>query len=279
MKKTIILFTAITSVIGTALAQKEVHYAKLYYKDTKVENPDVTITVDNAVSTEGETKMKLKITNKTNNFIIYKPEESTFVINGKESKAKEKWLIISPNESDFRIVNLKGPEYNKVKNYSFKVDGLYKVIMDKKTIAAPEFKLPPSQNDFKAGNDFSCSLKKLSKETDKTEAKFSCQYTGDKIGFVFPSKTAVKMPDGNDYASKVHSGLLSKSGPLILMKGNDDSFNLEWDRMQGGKTMDMQKVEMIIKWNDAFAEGSPEKMKSETIQLEFDETTSNAKGK
>lgn len=278
MKKTILILITITSVIGTMLAQKEVQYTKLYYQDTKAENDDITITVDNAVSTEGETKLKLKIANKTNDYIIYKPEESTFVINGKEAKPKEKWLIISPNESDFRVVNLKGAQYNKVKNYSFVVAGLYKVVLNTKGVAAPDFKLPPAQNDFSAGS-FNCSLKKLSKETDKTEAKFSCAYKGDKIGFVFPSKPSVKMPDGNEYASKVSSGLLSKSGPIILMKGEEDTFTLGWDRMQGGKSMDMQKVEMNVKWNDTFVEGTTQKMKSETIQLEFDEATSNAKGK
>ena len=39
--------------------------------------------------------------------------------------------------------------------------------------------------------------------------------------------------------------------------------------------MDMQKVEMMIKWNDAFTEASPEKMKSETLEIQFDEERSN----
>ena len=36
---------------------------------------DLTISLDNAVSTAGETKFKLKITNKTNDYVLYKPFE------------------------------------------------------------------------------------------------------------------------------------------------------------------------------------------------------------
>ncbi|MGQ0829959.1 MAG: hypothetical protein ACT4ON_16350 [Bacteroidota bacterium] len=272
MKK--IVFASLTMVcVLSAMAQKEIKYAKIFYKDFKVETSDLTISIDNAVSTDAETKFKLKITNKTSDYIIYKPEESKFVINGKELKPAEKWLVISPNDSDFKIINLKGTEYNTIKSYSFVVDGLYKVSARIQGVPAPDFKLPASQNDFKAGN-FSCSLGKLSKESDKTDVKFECAYNGEKIGFVFPSRVAVKMPDGKDYANAK-----SKAKVIMLLKGEKDTFTLQWDRMEGGKSMDMQLVDMFIKWNESFVEASPEKMKSETLELAFDETMSNEKGK
>ncbi|MBN8697225.1 MAG: hypothetical protein J0L87_11910 [Bacteroidetes bacterium] len=273
MKK---LFTTMILAIGfvaAAVAQKEVKYVKMYYKDLKMETNDIVIIVDNAVSTEGETKFKLKIENKTNDYLILKPEECKFIINGKEQKPKEKWLVISPNESDFRIVNLKGAGYNAVKNYQFVLDGLYRVDANTKGIATPDFKLPASQNEFETG-PFTNTLGKVSKETDKTEVKISVTYTGDKIGFVFPSKVSVKMPDGNTYANAK-----SKSDAIMMVKGDSDSYKLKWERMEGGKMMDMQKVDMMIQWNDAFAEVSPVKMKAETIQMEFDEVASNEKGK
>lgn len=252
----------------------------MYYKNLTKETDDVTIVVDNAVSTDGETKFKLKIVNKTSNFLIYKPEESKFIVNGKELKSKEKVLIIKPNESDFRIINLKGDKFNSVKTYSFVMEGLYSVSPDSKGTETPDFKLPPSSNDFKTGS-FSCSLSKLYKESDATDAKFKCAYNGQKIGFIDPSKVAVRMPDGNEYAAKKQGGGLlgGSSGPIMLMKGDEESFNLKWDRMEGGKRMDMQKVEMIILWRDAFSESVPMKMKAETLVMEFDEIISNEKGK
>lgn len=277
MKK---LFLAIIAVSGLnmAMAQKEVKYAKLYYKDMKVENNDVTITVDNAVSTDGETKFKLKITNKTNDFIIYKPEESKFMINGKESKPSEKTKTIKPNDSDWMIINLKGPGYNGVKSYSFLIDGMYKVSANEKGIATPDFRLPVTKNDFKTGN-FTVKVNKLYKESDATNLKLDITYNGDKIGIVNAEKAGVVMPDGNEYATKKATGLLAKSGPMVLKKGDEESVTLNWDRMEGGKTMDMQKVEMMVKFNEMFSEATPQKLKPETLQMEFDEVMSNEKGK
>ncbi len=277
MKKIILAVVITTCTYSIAIAQKEIKYAKLYYKDSKTETNEVTITIDNAVSTEAETKLKLKITNKTNGYIIYKPEESKFIINGKEMKANEKSFNIEPNESVSRVINLKNPKSNTIKNYSFVLDGLYKVPTDNKGISVADFKLPVAQNEFKAGN-FNCSLVKLYKETDATDVKFKCAYNGDKIGLVSPAKIAVKMPDGNEYAA-VKVGLFANLKPFMLMKGQDETFSLHWERMQGGKEMDMQKVEMMIKWNEAFTEAVSEKMKAETLEMQFDEETSNAKGK
>jgi hypothetical protein len=277
MKKFILAVIAITT-LNTVNAQKEVKYAKLYYKDLKVENNDVTITVDNAVSTEGETKFKLKVTNKTNDFLILKPEECKFMINGKEMKPSEKWLVISPNESDFRIINMKGAGYNSVKNYTFSVDGLYKVSTSEKGIVTPDYKLPVNKNEFKTG-PYTAKLNKLSKESDETSLKLDITYSGDKIGIVYPEKAGALLPDGNEYASVKSTGLLAKSGPVLFKKGQTESVTLKWNRMEGGKAMDMQKVEMNVRFNDMFTEAAPEKLKQETLSFEFDEFTSNEKGK
>ena len=268
MKKISLTLLVVISALSTTLAQKEKKYEKIVYKDSKTENSEVIITVDNAVGLEKETKFKLTITNKTNDYILYKPEESKFIINGKEMIPTEKWLLISPNESDYRTVNLKGGPFNTVTSYSFQLDGLYKVSSSAKGVEAPDFRLPATKNDFTAGN-FNCNLSKLTKETEKTSVKFSCTYTGDKIGFLMPSKAAVKMPDGNEYANAK-----SKSKASFLTKGKSDDFTLVWDRMQGGKPMDMQFAEMFIKWNSTFVEVTPEKMKPETLPFLIDDTLS-----
>jgi hypothetical protein len=277
MKKMFLAIIAVSS-LNILFAQKEVKFTKLFYKDMKVENNDVVISVDNAVSTEGETKFKLKITNKTNDFVIYKPEESKFIINGKESKPSEKSKTIKPNDSDWMIINLKGPGYNGVKSYSFLIEGLYKISANQKGIVTPDFRLPVTKNDFNTGN-FTVKVNKLSKESDATALKLDITYNGDKIGVVNAEKAGVLMPDGNEYAAVKPTGLLAKSGPVLMKKGETESVSLNWNRMEGGKAMDMQKVEMMVKFNEMFSEATPEKLKPETLQLEFDEVMSNEKGK
>lgn len=276
MKKTILMLS-LAIISGNVLnAQSDKKYEKLYYKNITQEGERYSVEVDNAVSTPGETKFKLKIINKTADFLILKPEECKFTINGKDMMPKEKWLIIKPFGSDFRIINLKGPGYNAVKNYSFSTDGIYTASPNGTVVKADDFKLPPSKNDFVAG-DFKCNMDKLSKETDKTEAKFKVVYGGNKIGFIDPLKSAAKMPDGNEYASKYSAGLLGGSGPIMLMKGENDSFTIKWERMEGGRKMDMQKVEMIIQWRETFTESPLVKEKATTLNFEFDQAMSDAK--
>lgn len=275
MKKIVFLTIALTSMLS-ASAQKEKKYDKLYYKNIILETSEITISVDNAVSTDGETKFKLKITNKTADYIMFKPEECKFIVNGKESKPSEKAKTIEPNSSDWLIVNLKGAGYNSVRTYTFEIGGLYKVSTSGTVIEAADFKLPASKNDFKAGN-YTLTMTKLTKESSKTEAKFDCAYNGDKVAIVFPSKMGLKMPDGNEYASVQPKGLLAKKSPVLLTKGQTEGITGNWERMVGGRAMDMQKVEMFIKWNETFTEVTPEKLKNESLAFEFDEALTEAK--
>jgi hypothetical protein len=276
MKKAILLFASALLLTASGYSQ---NFEKLYYKDLSKETDEISISVDNAVSTPAETKFKLKITNKTNDYILYKPTESKFTIDGKELKASEKMVIIKPNSSDFVTINLKGAGYNKIKNYSFLIEGLSRVATDGKTITATNFKLPASQNEFKAG-PFTCTLSNLVKTSAKTEAKFKCSYNGDNIGVMHYTRASVKMPDGKEYANEKKPGMLdSKAKEVLIMKGGDENLTLLWEKMEGGRAMDMQKVEMEVVWNATFTEASVVKMKSETIDLEFDEAVTTAKNK
>jgi len=274
MKKIIIAVSAVLLTVATAQAQKTKTYKIAAYTVAPVETDDVSITVDNAISNDKETKFKLKIKNKTPDYIIYKPEETKFMINGQEMKTTEKWMVIGPNEDDWKIINLKGTGFNSTPSYSLVMDGLYKVSSSTKGIETPDFRLPVTKNDFKTGN-FSVTVNKLYKESDATNLKMDVVYNGDKVGFVFPDKAGVKMPDGNEYATVKSSGLFAKSSALLLTKGKGDSFTLNWNRMEDrAKNMDMQKAEMFVKWNDTFAEVTPEHLKPQTLQMVLNEAAS-----
>ena len=107
MKKTIIAATLVAFITSASVAQKLRTYAKLVYVKTQTETPDVTVYIENAVANDKQLKFKLKIVNKTNDYVIFKPSESKLIVNGKEWKPgiKEKELVISPLESDFRVMN------------------------------------------------------------------------------------------------------------------------------------------------------------------------------
>lgn len=267
MKK--IIFAIIALVYCTATQAQ--NYKRVFYKTQTVDAKDILITVDDAVATDAGVKFRLRIKNQTNDYIIYKPSESVFKIDGKSINPNEKWLIIDPKESDSRVVDLKGKDYKKAANFDFVLEGVYRIDANAKGVAAPDFKLPASQNDFTAG-PFTITLEKLKKETPRTDAKFNVKYTGDKVAIFSPNKVAMKMPDGKEYAN-YHSDRKSQ-----LLNDGEKSFTVAWKDIP--KTSgDMQFAEMIILWRDAFKEVTPVKMAAPTITIEFDKEMSDAKGK
>ena len=267
MKKTLLFITAFTCLYVSLEAQtKEKKYKEIAYKDIASEYGDMAVSTNNGISNKEMTKFKLKIVNKTNDILLYKPEESSFKLEGKEVKPKEKWLFIYPIESDFRVVNAMGPDF--LVPYSFVLGGVYKISTSAKGIDAPDFQLPASQNEFTAGG-FNCTMSSLTKESDKTEVKFECKYMGDKVGVIQPARAAIKLPDGTEIANEK-----TKSQPIIVMKGKSEKVSFKWNRMEGGKAQDMQKIKLIILFRQTFSEVEPVKLKEETLQFVIDEALS-----
>jgi hypothetical protein len=271
MKKIVLVVAAITCLVTSVSAQKkEKPYKEIFYKDILTEFDDMTVSTNNGISDKEMTKFKLKIVNKTNDILIFKPEESVIKA-GKEFKPKEKWFYVYASESDSKVVNAMGPDF--LMPYSYVMSGMYKVSTSGKGIETPNFQLPASQNEFTSG-PFTCTMLTLTKESDKTEVKFECKYTGDKVGVIQPGRSAVKLPDGTEIANEKKSGLLSNNNPIVLMKGKSEKVTFKWNRMEGGRAQDMQKIKLEVLFRNTFSEVELEKMKDETIQFEIDETLS-----
>lgn len=272
MKKVVLVVAAITCIVTSVSAQKkEKPYKDIFYKDIASEFDDYAASTNNGVSNKEMTKFKLKITNKTNDVLLYKPEESTFKLEGKETKPKEKQLFIYPTESDSKVINAMGPDF--LTPYSYVISGMYKISTSGKGIETSNFQLPASQNEFTSG-PFTCTMLSLTKESDKTEVKFECKYMGDKVGVIQPGRSAVKLPDGTEIANEKSKGLLSNNNPIILMKGKSEKVTFKWNRMEGGRAQDMQKIKLEVLFRNTFSEVDLEKIKDETINFEIDENLS-----
>jgi hypothetical protein len=265
-KKAMLVIASFCLALTSGQAQKK-YSEKVVYNDAVAEGDGMSIKAKDGVSNKEMTKFNLKISNKGDDILLYKPEESTLKANGKEVKPKEKWLEIPPTETDNRVVNFTGNDY-MVPGYSFVVDGVYKISTTSKSIQTPDFQLPPSQNEFKTGN-FTCNMIDLSKETDKTSVKFECRYTGEKFGVIHAGRAAVKLPDGTEIANAK-----SKSNPVVLAPGESKKVTLYWNRMDGGKATDMQKIKLMIVWNNTFIEADPVKVKPVTLEFTVDEAKS-----
>jgi hypothetical protein len=259
------LVTSLCLTLGIAHAQKQ--YEKIVYQDVSQETPEMSVQIKDAISTKEAGKFKIKIQNKDQDILLYKPEESVLRVNNKEFHAKEKWMEMPPGDADSKVINFVGPDF-LMPGMSFQMIGMYKISTSETAIQTPDFELPASKNEFKTGN-FTCNMLELQKQTDKTEVKFECRYTGDKVGVINVGRAAAKLPDGSEIANTK-----SKKSPIILMKGESKKFVLTWDRMEGGKAQDMQKIKLLILWRNTFVESDAVMLPPFTFELRFDETKS-----
>lgn len=263
MNKHLILTAALIGLLGQT--QSQTKYEKIAYKEAKVEGNEMTVSTRDIVSTKAVTKFQLRIENKTDFLLLYKAEESRLILpGGKELTPKEKALVIYPGETNYRVINFPGPDF-MIPDYSYKVDGVYKVSEIEKIVPAPDFILPAATNEFRAGN-FSCMLLKYEKETDKTSVKFECRYNGDKVGVINAGRASAKLPDGTEIGN---AKLQPKSD--VLVKGETQRFTLVWNRMEGGKENDMQKIKMTILWRNTFIEATQVKLEPVRVDMKIDE--------
>lgn len=273
MKKHILSIILILFITTTAFSQKKekvIKYQKTFYKNQTIENMDVKVTIDDAVASVTGIKFKISIVNKTSDYIIFKPSECEFKIRDSKVKPIEKWLVIRPGDKDWRIVDIKGA-YVIPENFDFLMAGFYKVSLDAKGNITADFKLPASSNDFKTGG-FSVVMDGFKKETAKTDAKFKVSYNGDKIGIIETNKVAAKMPDGKEFANYL------TDKPIIFDKGTVDDFKVAWKDIPINSG-DMQQVEMIILWREAFKEVTPIKIPTINLTILFDKEMSMDKGR
>ncbi len=263
--KALIVLTSVCLACGSSQAQKK--YEKIVYQDVSKDGEGITVTAKDAVANKEMTKFKLKIANKSDDIIIFKPEESKLKANAKEFTPKEKNMEVAPTETDGKVINFTGTDF-LVNSYAYEMSGIYKVSTTTNAVQTADFQLPPSQNEFKTGN-FTCTMVDLSKETDKTAVKFECRYTGDKVGVIHPGRAAVKLPDGTEIANAKSNG-----NPILLEKGESKKFTLYWNRMQGGRATDMQKIKLMVIWRNTFVESEMVKLKPVLLDLKIDEAVS-----
>lgn len=264
MKKIVLASLAFVSIVSYA------QYENIYFKDVQFENENVKVDFTDIVALPKEVKFKMTIINKTNNYLIYDSNQSSFVIPEKTVTSSEKNLLIEPLKTKKRVMRATGEGLNSVRNFKYICEGFSSVSLQDPA-KAEQFKLPASVNEFNAGQ-FKVSLSASSKETQKTSVKFAITYNGDNLGFVFPSKVAAVMPDGNSYATAN-----SDDDAIIMKKGETENVTLNWTRMPGGKVNDMQLVEMFLTFEGVFVEGVSKKISGGSVEVAWDEALTDAK--
>ena len=224
--------------------EKENEGVKYIYKEATIETDDYNIYIIDAIANIKQAKFKIKIFNKTNDYLVIKPSEFKYINNQKTVLSRDKTYIISPNEEETEVVDFRGNEMLAEK-YTVEFKGIYKASAGGRVYSVPNFELPPTTNEFIVEN-ITCNLKKDDLKTDKSVAKFECVYTGDGVAIINPMKIVAIMPNGKENVNT------KKNQPIILEKGKSDDFSTVFLEVPGAG--DMQKSGIKIKWNEAFRE-------------------------
>lgn len=278
MKRIHLLIAVFASAYSlTSLAQE-----KVFYPDQqKISATSYDVKITDIVALPKEIKFKLEFENTSNDIIVYDLSKSEIIANGNKYIPKSRIafvtlsrpIVLAPHKKISRTVSATADNIGSPKDFKFELKGVQKVTLSNDKYSAPKFALPATTNDFQAG-PFAINLKDYKKATGGTSVKYNAQYNGKKVGFIFPSKITVSMPDGKNYANADRD-----ADPILFFPGDKDDFVAKWDRMPGGAINDMQKVEMNINFEDAFREGSVSDIESKSFSLTWDEALTKEKNK
>lgn len=237
------------------------------YKQTSLETDDYKIYIEDAINEDGLSKFKIRIFNKTNDYLIFKPSDVIFKIGKQEIACKEKQIIVLPNEEGWKVIDVRGKGFQET-NYTVELKNIHKISANSPAIKTEDFNLPASKNEVTAGN-FKCTLKKADLKTDKSTLKFECVYTGNGIGILAPNKCTATMPKGQENANA------NRNKGTLYEKGKKDDFVVEFKELKGGG--DMQKNPFKLIWGETFKESKIEPIKGGTIKMELDQAKTTEK--
>lgn len=235
-KKGLLLFFIVC--IGYTSAQEDNSF--FIYKNTSIETADYQIYIEDAVSKSEYIKFKVRITNKTNDYLIYQPSEVIFNVGSQKLTSDDRQFMIAPGKEEWRIINVIGKGLLEPKYY---IDiNILKISISQATLVTAEnFYIPTKINSFKIG-DFECRVDRLDIKKKKSRLKFICLYKGEGIGIVETNKCTAVFPKGDKVQNKWDR-------VFLFEKDKWDAFIVDVYDVPNGCNMEES---FSIAWNDTF---------------------------
>lgn len=272
--KTIVTYSLFAaSMAASTFTFGQAKYEKMYFNDASIEADSYIARMGNIVGLAGEIKFALKLTNRSDNFLIYNPKESNFNVDGNKVPVTEKVKLIPADKTKSWTINGTRSKMNETENFDFVMNGIYELIQDKNAQSVDEVKLPLSKNEFSFG-DVTCKIKSVVKETNKTTMKITVSNKSKRHMIVHPSRVSARMPDGNSYACAN-----KKAKAMVILPGESADLNIKWSRMPGGSKNDMQLRDMFIEWQDVFFHADAKKLSGQTANISWNESLTQEKNK
>ncbi|MBN93126.1 MAG: hypothetical protein CL928_03525 [Deltaproteobacteria bacterium] len=239
-----------------------------HFTDTALDGAELKIEVSKAHTQRDFALATARFENKSGDYLLLHKEQILFrfdfgdraVKGGKAGKP----VVIAPGGKKKLSLKVTGSgEFESVRAFSLQFDALQRVASKGEAVKVPEFQLPASVNSFEAG-PFSCSLKgKVTQETDLTKAKFLCTYNGEQVGFIDPTRVALRIPSGQEFANTNN-----KAKRKLLQSG--DKMPVVVSYVVERKVVDMQFAILQLDWRDAFSESPAVPMAVGGVELSYD---------
>jgi len=274
MKKITLLLTAIliTSISVNAQKKKDPKYEHHFKVPASVSTDEYSLEFSNVESQAEFCKFAVKVTNKTNDFLIFNKGASVFNFEFGQFSEKNKDIIIKPNGSKKKVLQADGNTRFQVEKFDVDFDG-FTLVPVKGTVSEMEdFQVPASTNTVSSDLfDVKLNPKKTSLKTQGSVLQFECTYKGDEIGLLDASKIVIKV-EGTE---KEYANNDAKSDVKMMKRGDKIKFKTKF--FIPGRIADMQFANMIISWKDAFVETKAKKLSGQKVNFEIDRGMTNGK--
>lgn len=222
-----------------------------HFSSAPVHAGEITASAAAAWARQQEAKLKVKINNRTDDFVLVDKNGARISMASGEYIATngDGYKLVAPqSEGGHTFVFTDGG--GKLHNLSMvaRLEGVSVAATDGAPIEAEPFTLPLHKNQIEASG-FTCVNKgKLKQETQETKAKFECTYNGAEgtVGLLDSKAITIAIPDGQDFANE--SGKPKK----LLLPGETVSFEVKNTVIKPNPHgVDMQHTELTLLWNDA----------------------------
>jgi len=275
MNKITLLLTVLLITTNVVNAQKIDPKHENHFKQLEPINTDeYTLTFSNAHAQMEFCLFSLKITNNTNDFLIFKREETTFNFEFGTITLQKKEFLIKPNGSKKKTLKVDGDTKFHVENCNVNLDGFYIVPIKGTVDEMEDFQVPASKNSVSSGSfDVKLNPKKTYLKTQESVLLFEATYKGNEIGLVDPSKIVIKV-NGTE---KEYANDNAKSEIVMLKKGEKIKFKASFHIP--GRIADMQFANMTLLWKDTFVETKAKKLKGQKVDFVLDPGLTNGKNK
>lgn len=242
------------------------NYKVVFYKEVTFETDDYNLYLVKCFTRKDLVKFKIRIFNKTKDFLYIKPQEFVLTINGEQLKPSGKTMIVQPDGEESQMLDVLGAKADlRCDAFEIALSGLYKVPAHGEVQAIGNTALPAKrQTELKAG-PFTCTLLDNQIEKGKSIVKYSCVYNGDQIGVLNAATCKALQTSGNENANSYRF-----SDAKLLEKGQEATFTAEFKQMNTGNMA--EGIQM--KWHETFMQSPALPLKAIKVPMKIDVDTS-----